>query len=54
MAEENGNAEKMRDGSVRMRRGRLPIMIVLCPTMELARQVEEERFTTFFDNRLHR
>eukprot|EP00578_Thalassiosira_sp_NH16_P017946 CAMPEP_0181105396 /NCGR_PEP_ID=MMETSP1071-20121207/15968_1 /TAXON_ID=35127 /ORGANISM="Thalassiosira sp., Strain NH16" /LENGTH=787 /DNA_ID=CAMNT_0023188717 /DNA_START=347 /DNA_END=2707 /DNA_ORIENTATION=+ len=42
MAKENGNAEEMRDGSVRMRRGRLPSMIVLCPTRELARQVEEE------------
>ena len=42
IAKENGNAEVMRDGSVRMRRGRLPSMIVLCPTRELARQVEDE------------
>ncbi|KAL3768930.1 hypothetical protein ACHAWU_005833 [Discostella pseudostelligera] len=42
LAKENGNAEDMRDGSIRMRRGRLPSMIVLCPTRELARQVEEE------------
>lgn len=42
LAKENGNAEVMRDGSIRMRRGRLPSMIVLCPTRELARQVEEE------------
>jgi len=41
-AKANGNAEVMRDGSIRMRRGRLPSMIVLCPTRELARQVEEE------------
>jgi len=42
IAKENGNAEVMRDGSIRMRRGRLPSMIVLCPTRELARQVGEE------------
>jgi len=42
VAKENGNAEVMRDGKVRMRRGRLPSMIVLCPTRELARQVNEE------------
>ena len=42
IAKENGNAEVMRDGSIRMRRGRLPSMIVLCPTRELARQVAEE------------
>ncbi len=42
IAKENGNAEVMRDGTIRMRRGRLPSMIVLCPTRELARQVEEE------------
>ena len=41
-AKANGNAEVMRDGSVRMQRGRLPGMIVLCPTRELARQVGEE------------
>eukprot|EP00571_Detonula_confervacea_P011516 CAMPEP_0172306568 /NCGR_PEP_ID=MMETSP1058-20130122/7616_1 /TAXON_ID=83371 /ORGANISM="Detonula confervacea, Strain CCMP 353" /LENGTH=876 /DNA_ID=CAMNT_0013018497 /DNA_START=120 /DNA_END=2750 /DNA_ORIENTATION=+ len=41
-AKESGNAEVMRDGSLRMKRGRLPSMIVLCPTRELARQVEEE------------
>ena len=38
----NGNAEVMRDGSIRMRKGRLPGIIVLCPTRELARQVSEE------------
>ena len=42
LAKTNGNAEVMRDGTIRMRRGRLPSMIVLCPTRELARQVEEE------------
>ncbi|KAL3774193.1 hypothetical protein ACHAW5_000171 [Stephanodiscus triporus] len=42
IAKETGNAEVMRDGTVRMRRGRLPGMIVLCPTRELAKQVEEE------------
>lgn len=42
IAKENGNAEVMRDGSIRMKRGRLPSMIVLCPTRELARQVGEE------------
>eukprot|EP00579_Thalassiosira_antarctica_P005142 CAMPEP_0201888666 /NCGR_PEP_ID=MMETSP0902-20130614/28149_1 /ASSEMBLY_ACC=CAM_ASM_000551 /TAXON_ID=420261 /ORGANISM="Thalassiosira antarctica, Strain CCMP982" /LENGTH=898 /DNA_ID=CAMNT_0048418983 /DNA_START=122 /DNA_END=2819 /DNA_ORIENTATION=- len=42
IAKKNGNAEEMRDGSVRMRKGRLPSMIVLCPTRELARQVGEE------------
>ena len=42
MAKENGDAEVMRDGSIRMRRGRLPSMVVLCPTRELARQVGEE------------
>ena len=42
IAKENGDAEVMRDGSIRMRRGRLPSMIVLCPTRELARQVGEE------------
>ncbi|KAL3817606.1 hypothetical protein ACHAXA_006495 [Cyclostephanos tholiformis] len=42
IARENGNAEEGRDGTLRMRRGRLPGMIVLCPTRELARQVEEE------------
>lgn len=42
IANENGNAEVMRDGTIRMKRGRLPSMIVLCPTRELARQVEEE------------
>ncbi|KAL7554338.1 hypothetical protein ACHAWF_018196 [Thalassiosira exigua] len=41
-AKAEGNAEVMRDGSVRMKRGRLPGMIVLCPTRELARQVGEE------------
>ena len=38
----NGNAEIQRDGSVRMKRGRLPSMIVLCPTRELAKQVGDE------------
>lgn len=42
MAKKNGNAEVGRDGSVRMKTGRLPSMIVLCPTRELAKQVEEE------------
>lgn len=42
LSKQNGNAEVMRDGSIRMRRGRLPSMIVLCPTRELARQVGEE------------
>ncbi len=42
IAKENGNAEEGRDGALRMRRGRLPGMIVMCPTRELARQVEEE------------
>lgn len=42
IAKDNGDAEVMRDGSIRMRRGRLPSMIVLCPTRELARQVGEE------------
>lgn len=42
IAKKNGNAEEMRDGSVRMRRGRLPSMIVLCPTRELAKQVGQE------------
>jgi len=37
-----GNAEVMRDGGIRMKRGRLPSMIVLCPTRELARQVGDE------------
>ena len=41
-AKKNGNAEVMRDGKVKMRPGRLPGMIVLCPTRELARQVSEE------------
>lgn len=31
-----------RDGKIRMQRGRLPSMIVMCPTRELARQVEGE------------
>jgi ATP-dependent RNA helicase DDX21 len=42
IARDTGGAEEMRDGTIRMRRGRLPGMIVLCPTRELARQVEEE------------
>mmetsp|Transcript_14706 Transcript_14706/g.28082 ORF Transcript_14706/g.28082 Transcript_14706/m.28082 type:complete len:914 (+) Transcript_14706:164-2905(+) len=42
IAKKNGSAEVMSNGSVRMRRGRLPSMIVMCPTRELARQVEEE------------
>ena len=42
IAKETGNAEEARDGTLRMKRGRLPGMIVLCPTRELARQVEEE------------
>lgn len=42
VAKANGDAEVMRDGSVRMARGRLPSMIVLCPTRELARQVGDE------------
>eukprot|EP00577_Skeletonema_sp_RCC1716_P010299 CAMPEP_0113399678 /NCGR_PEP_ID=MMETSP0013_2-20120614/15682_1 /TAXON_ID=2843 ORGANISM="Skeletonema costatum, Strain 1716" /NCGR_SAMPLE_ID=MMETSP0013_2 /ASSEMBLY_ACC=CAM_ASM_000158 /LENGTH=858 /DNA_ID=CAMNT_0000284625 /DNA_START=84 /DNA_END=2661 /DNA_ORIENTATION=+ /assembly_acc=CAM_ASM_000158 len=42
IAKQTGNAEVMRDGSVRMRRGRLPSMIVLCPTRELAKQVGSE------------
>ena len=42
LAEKRGDCEVMPDGSVRMRKGRLPSMIVLCPTRELARQVEEE------------
>jgi len=42
IAKETGNAEETRDGTLRMKRGRLPGMIVLCPTRELARQVEEE------------
>ena len=42
IAKANGNADVMRDGSIRMRKGRLPGMIVLCPTRELARQVGEE------------
>ena len=40
-----GNCEVMEDGSGsvgRMKRGRLPSMIVMCPTRELARQVEGE------------
>ncbi|EED93350.1 RNA helicase, partial [Thalassiosira pseudonana CCMP1335] len=41
-AKEKGNLEQGRDGSTRMRKGRLPSMIVLCPTRELARQVEDE------------
>ena len=42
LSKQNGNAEVMRDGFVRMRRGRLPSMIVLCPTRELAKQVGSE------------
>ena len=42
LAKEKGNLEEARDGSVRMSKGRLPSMIVLCPTRELARQVGEE------------
>ena len=42
IAKQKGDAEVMRDGSMRMKRGRLPGMIVMCPTRELARQVEEE------------
>ena len=39
LAEESGNRER---GTGMMRRGRLPSMIILCPTRELARQVQEE------------
>lgn len=42
IAKQKGDAEVLRDGSMRMKRGRLPGMIVMCPTRELARQVEEE------------
>lgn len=43
LAQAKGNLEvNERDGRTRMRRGRLPSMIVLCPTRELARQVGEE------------
>ena len=40
-AEEKGRL----DGGGRMRRGRAPAMLVLCPTRELARQVHEELST---------
>jgi ATP-dependent RNA helicase DDX21 len=42
LAKQRGDCDVLPDGSVRMRRGRLPSMIVLCPTRELARQVEGE------------
>ena len=37
-----GSCDVQPDGSIRVKRGRLPSMIVLCPTRELARQVEGE------------
>jgi ATP-dependent RNA helicase DDX21 len=39
---EHTEATGKRDASGRMSRGRLPSMVVLCPTRELARQVQEE------------
>ena len=42
LVKRDGKCDVMPDGSVRMKRGRLPSMIVLCPTRELARQVEGE------------
>lgn len=42
LAKQNENCEVMPDGTNRMKRGRLPGMIVLCPTRELAKQVEGE------------
>lgn len=41
-AKARGECEVNRDGKIRMPRGRLPSMIVLCPTRELAKQVGDE------------
>ena len=39
---QKGACDILPDGKIRVQRGRLPSMIVLCPTRELARQVEGE------------
>jgi ATP-dependent RNA helicase DDX21 len=42
LAKQKGNCDTLPDGNIRMKRGRLPSMLVMCPTRELARQVEGE------------